>query len=49
MAMIDAWVATSARGKLVRLRDRFFRELDKNRDAVEQLLEHARHGTVTLV
>jgi uncharacterized protein YeaO (DUF488 family) len=31
------------------LRDRYFRELDMNRTAVEQLLEHARRGTVTLV
>ncbi len=30
-------------------RNRYFRQLDKNRDAVEQLLGHVRHGTVTLV
>jgi uncharacterized protein YeaO (DUF488 family) len=29
--------------------DRYFHELDENRAAVEQLLGHARHGTVTLV
>jgi uncharacterized protein YeaO (DUF488 family) len=29
--------------------DRYFRELDKNSDAVQQLLEHARRRTVTLV
>jgi uncharacterized protein YeaO (DUF488 family) len=30
-------------------RHRYFQELDENRDAVEQLLGHARRGTVTLV
>jgi uncharacterized protein YeaO (DUF488 family) len=30
-------------------RERYFRELDKNHAAVEQLLEHARHGPVMLV
>jgi uncharacterized protein YeaO (DUF488 family) len=32
-----------------RFRDRYFRELETNRDAVERLLEEARRGTVTLV
>ena len=60
-ARIDLWlkeIAPSAAlrkwfghdpARWARFRDVYFDELDKNRDAVEQLLEQARRGTVTLV
>lgn len=60
-ARIDLWlkeVAPSATlrkwfghdpSKWAEFCDRYFRELDKNPKAVEQLREHARHGMVTLV
>lgn len=35
--------------KWPRFRDRYFRELDKNPEAVDQLREHLRRGPVTLV
>jgi uncharacterized protein YeaO (DUF488 family) len=35
--------------KWTKFRDRYFRELDKNPEAREQLMEHVRHGTVTFV
>jgi uncharacterized protein YeaO (DUF488 family) len=35
--------------KWTEFRDRYFRELDEHSDAVKQLVEHAHHGTVTLV
>ena len=35
--------------KWTQFRDRYFRELDNNPEAVEQLRKHLKHGTVTLV
>lgn len=35
--------------KWAEFRDRYFLELRRNPEAVEQLVEHTRHGTVTLV
>ena len=60
-ARIDLWlkeIAPSAAlrkwfghdpAKWTRFRDRYFRELDKNRDAVEILQRHVHHEVVTLV
>jgi uncharacterized protein YeaO (DUF488 family) len=60
-ARIDLWlkeIAPSAAlrkwfghdpSKWAQFRDRYFRELDNNPQAVEQLMKHVRHGTVTLV
>jgi uncharacterized protein YeaO (DUF488 family) len=60
-ARIDLWlkeIAPSAAlrkwfghdpSKWTAFRDRYFRELDQNPHAVEQLMTHVRHGTVTLV
>ena len=60
-ARIDLWlkeIAPSAAlrkwfghdpSKWTTFRDRYFRELDNNPKAVEQLREHVRHGIVTLV
>jgi uncharacterized protein YeaO (DUF488 family) len=60
-ARIDLWlkeIAPSAAlrkwfghdpSKWAQFRDRYFWELDNNPQAVEQLMKHVRHGTVTLV
>jgi uncharacterized protein YeaO (DUF488 family) len=60
-AQIDLWlkeIAPSAKlrkwfghepAKWDKFLDRYFRELDKNFDAVQQLQKHARRRTVTLV
>jgi uncharacterized protein YeaO (DUF488 family) len=60
-ARIDLWlkeIAPSAAlrkwfghdpSKWTTFRDRYFRELDQNPKAVEQLMAHLQHGTVTLV
>ena len=60
-ARIDLWlkeIAPSAAlrkwfghdpSKWAKFRDRYFRELDNNPQAIEQLMKHVRHGTVTLV
>jgi uncharacterized protein YeaO (DUF488 family) len=60
-ARIDLWlkeIAPSAAlrkwfghdpAKWNKFRVRYFQELQKKRDTVEQLVEHVRHGTVTLV
>jgi uncharacterized protein YeaO (DUF488 family) len=60
-ARIDLWlkeIAPSAAlrkwfghdpSKWTTFRDRYFRELDQNPKAVEQLMAHVRRGTVTLV
>ena len=60
-ARIDLWlkeIAPSAAlrkwfghdpSKWTKFRDRYFLELDNNPKAVEQLMKHVRHGTVTLV
>jgi uncharacterized protein YeaO (DUF488 family) len=60
-ARIDLWlkeIAPSAAlrkwfghdpAKWNKFRVRYFQELQKKRETVEQLVEHVRHGTVTLV
>src|SRR5919106_2702132 len=60
-ARIDLWlkeIAPSAAlrkwfghdpAKWNKFRVRYFQELQKKRETVEQLVEHGRHGTVTLV
>jgi uncharacterized protein YeaO (DUF488 family) len=60
-AQIDLWLkeiapSTALRkwfghdaSKWAKFRERYFRELDKNPDAVAKLLEQVRRGTVTLV
>jgi len=60
-ARIDLWLKEIAPSAVLRkwfghdpskwttFRDRYFRELDNNPTAVEQLMEHVRHGMVTLV
>ncbi|HET6342502.1 MAG TPA: DUF488 domain-containing protein [Gemmatimonadota bacterium] len=60
-ARIDLWLKEIAPSTTLRkwfghdpakwtmFRDRYFRELDKNRDAVEILQGHMHHGVVTLV
>jgi uncharacterized protein YeaO (DUF488 family) len=60
-ARIDLWLkgigpSTALRkwfghdpSKWTTFRDRYFQELDENPEAVEQLMEHMQHGTVTLV
>jgi len=60
-ARIDLWLkeiapSTALRkwfghdpSKWAKFRDRYFRELDNNPQAIEQLMKHVRHGTVTLV
>ncbi|MGH7588001.1 MAG: DUF488 domain-containing protein [Gemmatimonadota bacterium] len=60
-ARIDLWLKEIAPSTALRkwfghdpakwatFRRRYFRELDKNQDAVGRLKEHVRHGTVTLV
>lgn len=60
-ARIDLWLKEIAPSAALRqwfghdpakwneFRARYFRELQKNGAAVEQLMTHARHGTVTLV
>jgi len=60
-ARIDLWlkeIAPSAAlrkwfghdpSKWAKFRDRYFRELDNNPQAIEQRMKHVRHGTVTLV
>jgi uncharacterized protein YeaO (DUF488 family) len=59
--MIDLWLKEIAPSTALRkwfghepakwdnFRERYFRELDKKPDAIEQLQEHARRGRVTLV
>ncbi|MDZ4689297.1 MAG: DUF488 domain-containing protein [Planctomycetaceae bacterium] len=60
-AAIDLWLKAIAPSTALRkwfghdpakwsqFRDRYFRELDANRDAVAELRKHARHRKVTLV
>ncbi len=60
-AHVDLWLkdvapSTSLRkwfghdpSKWVEFRDRYFLELDRNRETVEQIDEHVRRGVVTLV
>jgi len=60
-AQIDLWLKETAPStalrkwfghdpaKWIKFRDRYFRELEKNREAVEKLLEQAHRGPVTLV
>lgn len=60
-ARIDLWLKEIAPSAVLRkwfghdpakwnkFRDRYFRELDKNREAVEKLLEQVHRGRVTLV
>jgi len=60
-ARIDLWLKESAPSTQLRkwfghdpakwdtFRKRYFRELADNSEAVVQLLEHARHGSVTLI
>ena len=60
-ARIDLWLKEIAPSAVLRqwfghdlakwntFRARYFRELQKNGAAVEQLMAHVRHGTVTLV
>lgn len=60
-ANIDLWLKEIAPSTALRkwfghepvewdnFRERYFRELDKNPDAIEQLQEHAHRGRVTLV